>query len=430
MRYFSTNKRSKHVSFREAVLKGQPEDGGLYFPEQIPKFDFWKDLYSKSREELAFRIIKPYVGDEIDEKSLFQICAETVNFDFPLVNLNDSISVLELFHGDTLAFKDVGARFMSRCLRFFSEKIEKRILVIVATSGDTGGAVANGFWKVENVTVFILYPKGKVSHIQELQIASLGDNIQAIEVTGNFDDCQKLVKIALSDNELRQKSFLTSANSINIARLLPQQFYYVFAYQQWKSNSEPVISVPSGNFGNLCALALANASGMPCKKLIAACNANDTIPRFLKTGIMQVKPAIQTLSTAMDIALPSNFVRIMEIFGHDINKLKAKIEAVSISDEETIEVMKRVYKNFNYTLDPHGAVGFVALENYLKNNPAKGFFLETAHPIKFKSVKKILGKKAVQMPKKIETLLSRNKKSIEIKADYKEFKDLILSSQA
>ncbi|MCS6873280.1 MAG: threonine synthase [Pyrinomonadaceae bacterium] len=427
MRYFSTNHKSKHVSFREAVLKGQPEDGGLYFPEQIPKFNFWKDFHEKTKEELAFRIIKPYVGDQIDEDSLFQICAETVNFDFPLVKLSDSISVLELFHGNTLAFKDVGARFMSRCLRYFSKKLNKKIVVIVATSGDTGGAVADGFWQVENTVVFILYPKGKVSQIQELQIASLGGNIKAIEVNGNFDDCQRLVKTLLNDDELRRRFYLTSANSINIARLLPQQFYYVFAYQQWQETSAPVISVPSGNFGNLCALVFAHFSGLPCEKIIAACNANDTIPRFLKTGKMQIKPAIETLSTAMDIALPSNFVRIMEIFKNDLKKLKTKLHAVSISDEETVQAIKRVYQTFSYILDPHGAVGFAALEKYLEQSHSKGFFLETAHPAKFDVVVKILGNDVLKIPEKLKNLLSRHKESIEIDVDHLKVKDLILS---
>ncbi len=430
MRYFSTNRKTEHVGFKDAVLRGQPEDGGLYFPEKIPHHDatFWEKLSEKSKEEIAFEIIKPYVGNDIDPSTLYQICSETVNFDFPLVKLNDSIYVLELFHGDTLAFKDVGARFMSRCLRFFAQKISKKISVIVATSGDTGGAVASGFWNVENVEVFILYPKSRISDIQELQITSLGGNINAVRVNGDFDDCQRLVKQALADEGIRKKFYLTSANSINIARLLPQQFYYAFAYRQWAENRPPVISVPSGNFGNICALAIAHLSGLPCERLIAACNANDVIPEFLRTGKMTSKPAIKTLSTAMDVASPSNFVRILQLFGNNIEKLRAKMIAFSISDEDTILTMKQTYHNHGYLLDPHGAVGLKALECYLQQNPSsKGIFLETAHPIKFESVKNILGEASIEIPPQIRSLLSREKHYIEVENDYKKLKDLIMS---
>ncbi|MFN3329821.1 MAG: threonine synthase, partial [Pyrinomonadaceae bacterium] len=286
MKYFSTNRKSPCVGFKEAVLQGQPSDGGLYFPEIIPKLDenFWRDFTAKSKEEIAFQIIKPYVGEDIDEWNLARICAESVSFEFPLVRLSDKIWALELFHGPTLAFKDVGARFMSRCLQHFAEEIGKRIVVIVATSGDTGGAVANGFYGLDGIEVFVLYPKGKVSQVQEMQIAGLGGNINAVKVCGDFDECQRLVKTALGDEELRRDFYLTSANSINIARLLPQQFYYFFAYQQWEDSTLPTICVPSGNFGNLCAGLFAHFSGLPCKKFIAACNANDVIPIFLQTG--------------------------------------------------------------------------------------------------------------------------------------------------
>jgi threonine synthase len=433
MQYFSTNRKSAHVSFREATLNGQPEDKGLYFPERIPTLsdDFWRDFPTKSKEQIAFEIIRPFVGDSIDEKSLLQICAETVNFDFPLVKISEKIWTLELFHGATLAFKDVGARFMSRCLQYFSRKKKEKTIVIVATSGDTGGAVAAGFYETEGVEVVILYPRGKVSKVQELQLTTLGKNISALEVGGNFDDCQNLAKTALADAQLKQKVFLTSANSINVARWLPQQFYYFYALRQWqienrKSKIEnPVISVPSGNFGNICAGILAHISGLPCEKFIAACNANDIIPRFLQSGKMEQKSAVPTLSNAMDVANPSNFVRILEIFGQDYLNLKKKMEAVSVSDETTIETMREVYQKYEYVLDPHGAVGFYALRKYLEENPEKsGFFLETAHPVKFDSVEKTIGTSGA-MPETVVKLLSKPKQSMEISNDYAQLREFL-----
>lgn len=434
MKYFSTNRQSAAVSFREATLFGQPPDKGLYFPEQIPPLsaDFCKDFPAKSKEQIAFEVIKPFVGDEIDDETLLNICAETVNFDFPLVKITENIAALELFHGATLAFKDVGARFMSRCLRHFSKEKSEKTIVIVATSGDTGGAVANGFYETEGVEVVILYPQGKVSKVQELQLTTLGKNITALEVAGNFDDCQTLAKTALADKELKKKVFLTSANSINIARWLPQQFYYFYALQQWQiQNSKfkiqnPVICVPSGNFGNICAGILAHVSGLPCEKFIAATNANDVISQFLESGEMKIKSSVPTLSNAMDVANPSNFVRILEIFGQDYLNLKGKMEAVSVSDDITAETMREVYEKYDYVLDPHGAVGFYALEKYLEEKPDKrGFFLETAHPIKFDSVEKIVGTYG-ETPEAVKDLFSRPKQSIEMKANYEDLKKILL----
>lgn len=434
MQYFSTNRKSAHVSFRDATLNGQPEDKGLYFPEQIPKISesFWREFPEKPKEQIAFEIIKPFIGDDIDEETLFQICTETVNFDFPLVKITEKIYALELFHGATLAFKDVGARFMSRCLQYFSNKKQEKTIVIVATSGDTGGAVANGFYDVENIEVVILYPQGKVSHIQELQLTTLGKNISALEVKGNFDDCQMLAKTALADEELKRKVFLTSANSINVARWLPQQFYYFYALQQWQiCNSHsafriPVICVPSGNFGNICAGILSHISGLPCEKFIAACNANDVIPRFLQSGKIEQKSAVPTLSNAMDVANPSNFVRILEIFDNDFLNLKEKLEAVSVSDETTANTMREIFEEHNYILDPHGAVGFYALRKYLEENTrSEGFFLETAHPIKFDSVKKIIGTYGT-MPESVKDLIEKTKQSIEIEANYEDLKEILL----
>lgn len=429
MQYFSTNRKSAHVSFREATLQGQPDDKGLFFPEQIPTIsdDFWKDFQTKSKERIAFEIIKPYVGEEIADETLLNICAETVNFDFPLVRITENIATLELFHGATLAFKDVGARFMSHCLRHFSREKSEKTIVIVATSGDTGGAVANGFYDVDGVEVVILYPKGKVSTVQELQLTTLGKNITALEVLGNFDDCQTLAKTALADEKLKQKVFLTSANSINVARWLPQQFYYFYAVQQWQKDNKnaPVICVPSGNFGNICAGILAHVSGLPCAKFIAACNANDVIPNFLQSGKMENKPSVATLSNAMDVGNPSNFVRILEIFAQDYLNLKEKMEAVSVLDETTAKTMREVFEKYNYVLDPHGAVGFYALEKYLKNSPdKKGFFLETAHPVKFDSVEKIVGTYG-ETPESVKDLFSRPKHSVEIEANYEDLKVIL-----
>ncbi len=434
MQYFSTNRKSARVSFREATLNGQPNDKGLYFPEQIPQLsdNFWRGFADKSKANIAFEVIKPYVGDSIDEETLFQICAETVNFKFPLVKITENISTLELFHGATLAFKDVGARFMSRCLQYFSHKKSEKTIVIVATSGDTGGAVANGFFDVEGIEVVILYPKGKVSKVQELQLTTLGKNITALEVAGNFDDCQTLAKTALADTKLKEKVFLTSANSINVARWLPQQFYYFYALQQWQNqlpitnHQLPIISVPSGNFGNICAGILTHISGLPCEKFIAATNANDVVPRFLQSGQFEQKSSVATLSNAMDVANPSNFVRILEIFDNDFLNLKEKLESVSVSDETTAETMREVYQKNNYVLDPHGAVGFYALQKYLEKNPEKsGFFLETAHPVKFDSVEKILGTYG-EMPESVKDLFSRPKQNIEIDANYEDLKEILL----
>lgn len=437
MRYFSTNRQSACASFREATLGGQPPDKGLYFPEKIPTLsvDFWRDFQTKTKAQIAFEVIKPYVGDEMPDETLVQICAETVNFDFPLVRINDEISTLELFHGATLAFKDVGARFMSRCLGYFSRDRNEKTIVIAATSGDTGGAVAAGFYETEGVEVLILYPKGKVSRVQELQLTTHGKNIAALEVRGSFDDCQTLAKTALADEELKRKVFLTSANSINVARWLPQQFYYFYALQQWMNEAQnskfktesPVISVPSGNFGNICAGLLAHVSGLPCEKFIAATNANDVVPKFIETGEWKVKSSIQTLSNAMDVGSPSNFVRVLEIFEKDYLRLKGRMEAASVSDAETVAAMREVYENYGYVLDPHGAVGFCALRKYLARNPHKrGFFLETAHAVKFDAVEKIIGS-CVAAPAVVKDLFSRPKQSVEIDTDYEKLKEILLA---
>ena len=428
MHYFSTNQKSPHVSFRDAVLKGQPDDKGLYFPSEIPKLEnkSLADLKDRSNEEIAFDVIRPYVNGEIPDEILFDICRETVNFDFPLVPLNGHISTLELFHGPTLAFKDVGARFISRCLRYFSRDTSEKTIVLVATSGDTGGAVAAGFHGVEGIEVVILYPKGKVSKVQELQLTTLGGNVTTLELRGTFDECQALAKRALADKEMQAQVNLTSANSINVARWLPQQVYYFYALKQWVGEP-PVISVPSGNFGNLASGILAHVSGLPVKQFIAACNANDVVPRFLQTADYQPRPSVATLSNAMDVGAPSNFVRILEMFDNDFLDLKAKLEAVSVADETTAATMREVYEKYDYILDPHGAVGYRALSDYLKNNPNEcGIFLETAHPVKFDSVNEIIGTQGA-VPAPVKDLFSKEKVSIEIGDDYDALREILLS---
>lgn len=430
MKYYSLNKKSEPVAFREATIKGQAPDKGLYFPEFIPQVDnkLISDIETISNEEIAFRIIKPYVAGEINNEQLFQIVKETVNFPLPLVKVNEDVYSLELFHGPTLAFKDVGARFMSRCLGYFLKNESKKVTVLVATSGDTGGAVASGFYNVPGVDVVILYPSGKVSPVQEKQLTTLGKNITALEVDGTFDDCQSMVKTAFTDHEINQKLFLTSANSINVARWLPQQFYYFFAYKQWADkNNPPVISVPSGNFGNICAGILANRSGLPVDHFIAACNINDIISEYLQTANYKPKTAIPTLSNAMDVGDPSNFVRILEIFQHQFPELKQKLSSFTITDDETMATIKEVFEKFNYTLDPHGAVGYLSLQRYLKGHQGKkGIFLETAHPVKFpEAVEKATGKK-VEIPSSIGTIMDLEKRSVKIKADFTSFRDYLL----
>lgn len=428
MQYFSTDRRSPEATFREAVLRGQPDDKGLYFPASIPKLPdgFIAGLNSRSNEETAFDVIRPYVGGTIPDDKLFHICEETVNFPLPLVTITDQISALELFHGPTLAFKDVGARFMSRCLRHFSTEREAKTIVLVATSGDTGGAVANGFHNVEGIEVIILYPKGRVSKVQELQLTTLGGNVTTLELRGSFDECQAIAKRALADAELQKQAFITSANSINVARWLPQQFYYFYALKQWEGGPPPVIAVPSGNFGNLASGVLANISGMPVARFIAACNANDVVPEFFETGDYRPKPSVSTLSNAMDVGDPSNFVRILEIFGRNSDDLKARMSAASISDERTAETIQDVHSNYGYTLDPHGAVAYAAISDYLKTtSDSRGIILETAHPIKFDSVTDILGIE-VSAPDSISELFTKEKTVTEMDADYNGVREVIL----
>ena len=429
MLYYNINNPSEKVDFRTATITGQAANKGLYFPENIPQWpaSFIKALHHLTKEEIALQVIKPYVAKEIPANVLTKIVSETVAFDFPLVAVNERCYALELFHGPTLAFKDVGARFMSRCLGYFMQNSDQKVTVLVATSGDTGGAVANGFYNVEGADVVILYPSGKVSSIQELQLTTLGNNITAIEVDGSFDDCQQLVKQAFSDKDLRSKLFLTSANSINVARWLPQQFYYFFALQQWPDLSKPpVISVPSGNFGNICAGLLAHRSGLPVQQFIAATNVNDTVSEYLLTGTYTPKTPVPTLSNAMDVGNPSNWVRILEIFEHQFGALKEVVRSYSISDAATKEAIAAVYAQQKYLLDPHGAVGYLALEKYLAQHPDQsGIFLATAHPVKFYDVVEPVIHEKIALPPAIQALLSLKKKSIRIQPDSKVFKQYL-----
>ncbi|MBY0482902.1 MAG: threonine synthase [Chitinophagaceae bacterium] len=432
MNYYSLNRNAPSVDFREATIKGQAPDKGLYFPESIPTIaaDLIKNISNYSKEELALEIMLPYVGDTITKTDLQKIVSETINFPFPLVSVNKAIYSLELFHGPTLAFKDVGARFMSRCLGYFSTQQKNKVTVLVATSGDTGGAVANGFLGVEGVEVVILYPSGKVSPVQELQLTTCGQNIKALEVRGSFDDCQSMVKDAFMDADLNRHLTLTSANSINVARWLPQQLYYFFAYQQWLgiSDQPPVICVPSGNFGNICAGLLAHISGLPVDHFIAACNINDAVPEYLRTGKYQSKTAVPTISNAMDVGSPSNFVRIMELFKESYKSISEKISGYTVSDETTKQTIAEVYQKYNYVLDPHGAVAYYALADYLKSHPEKrGMILETAHPVKFpETVEEAIGR-PVEIPESVKPLFELEKKSILIDPAFSDLKDWLMS---
>lgn len=431
MKYYSLNNQSPEVDFKEATIRGQAPDKGLYFPRELPAIDnaLIKNIESIPNEEIAFQVIKPYVGATIPDEVLARIVAEAVNFPFPLVPVSNRIASLELFHGPTLAFKDVGARFMSRCLGYFLTDEKRNLTVLVATSGDTGGAVASGFYGVEGVDVIILYPKGKVSPVQEQQLTALGKNITALEVNGNFDDCQRLVKQAFMDADINTHRFLTSANSINVARWLPQQFYYFFAYKQWQQKeTSPVVTVPSGNFGNICAGLLAKITGLPLGHFIAACNANDVVPAYLQTEQWQPKKAVATLSNAMDVGDPSNFVRIMELFHQQFRQLTGGLTSIAVSDLATLETISRVYTEFNYTLDPHGAVAWKALEDYQKDhNESDGFILETAHPVKFPDAVKQATGADIPIPASLSQLMQQSKQATKLAPDFDAFKDYLLS---
>jgi threonine synthase len=428
MKYYSLNHNAPEVSFQEAVIQGLASDKGLYFPSTITPLDpsFFDKIESLSHEEIAFEAIKQFVGDEIPTSTLKEIIAETLCFDFPVVQVENGIYSLELFHGPTMAFKDVGARFMSRCLAYFNkDKKEAKNTVLVATSGDTGGAVASGFLGVDGVDVVILYPSGKVSDIQEKQLTTLGQNIKALEVDGVFDDCQDMVKKAFLDETLAHKN-LTSANSINIARWLPQMFYFFFAYKALKNQTKPLIfSCPSGNFGNICAGIMAKKLGLPIEHFVASTNVNDTVPRFLENGKYDPKPSKATISNAMDVGNPSNFIRIQELYNNDLKAFEKDFTSYSYTDEETLVALKNIYNTEGYIAEPHGAVGYLGLKKELqKHENAIGIFLETAHPIKFLDVVEPALGITLPIPTQIESVLDKEKVSVKI-GSYEELKTFL-----
>lgn len=430
MQYYSLQNHQHRVSFREAVIQGLAPDRGLYFPAGIPKLE--KRLKDTIEEYdplfIALSAIQPFVGDDIPGKELKKIIADTLSFPFPLRQVEENVYALELFHGPTLAFKDVGAHFMAGCLGYFRRGEDKPVTVLVATSGDTGGAVAHGFYNVPGVQVVILYPSGKVSELQEKQLTTLGGNISALEINGTFDDCQRLVKTAFLDDELQARRPLTSANSINVARWLPQMFYYFMAYReakQWKK--ETVMSVPSGNFGNICAGMMAAAMGLPIHHFIASTNVNDTVPRYFKNGAYEPQPAVATLSNAMDVADPSNFVRILQLFAQNERALKASLTAYRFTDEQTVAAMEEVYTKHGYLMDPHGAVGYLGLKKYQQTHPNRtGIFLETAHPVKFLNTMPENLQQQVTVPEQVQELSGKQKVSVKMEADYGQVKEWLM----
>ncbi|NNJ88590.1 MAG: threonine synthase [Eudoraea sp.] len=430
MNFYSLNKNAPKASFKEAVINGIAPDGGLYFPERIPQFpaSFFDDIQNLSDHEIAYRALMPFVKEDIPDAVLRDILEKVLDFDFPIVPISEHVSTLELFHGPTMAFKDVGARFMARSLGYFFKNSEEHLTVLVATSGDTGGAVANGFLGVDGVEVVILYPSGKVSDIQERQLTTLGQNITALEVDGTFDDCQRMVKKAFVDPNLKGRVKLTSANSINVARWLPQMLYFLFTYKHLKAKGkELVFSVPSGNFGNICAGMIAQRMGMPVRHFIAATNVNDTVPKYMQTALYDPKPSTATISNAMDVGDPSNFVRIKQLYNDDFDQLKEHLSSYSFSDKETKEAIKSIYAKTGYIADPHGAVGYLGLKKYQETHPdTYGIFLETAHPVKFMDVVSSTLNTTLSLPPQIEKIMHKKKVSMAI-SQYEDLRKFLLN---
>jgi len=432
MKYYSTNGKAPLASLEKAVVKGLAEDRGLYMPERIEKMPkaFFEDISSMSFQDIAYNVASNFFGEDVDEDALQDIVYDTLSFDCPVVKVTDNIYSLELFHGPTLAFKDVGARFMARLLGYFIGKSGKSGLVnvLVATSGDTGSAVANGFLGVDGIHVYVLYPKGKVSPIQECQFTTLGQNITAIEVDGVFDDCQALVKSAFMDDELNKHMKLTSANSINVARFLPQSFYYFNAYARMKeqlNGNQLVMCVPSGNFGNICSALFGHEMGLPIDRFIAANNANDVFYNYLQTGQYNPKPSVQTLANAMDVGDPSNFARIYDLYGKSHARISQLISGATYNDEQIAETMRQCYNETGYILDPHGACGYRALKEGLREGEI-GVFCETAHPAKFKEkVDAILGTD-IEIPARLRAFMDGEKQSVEMSKDFADFKQYLM----
>ncbi len=434
MQFYSTNNKDLRVSFQEAVFNSLPQDKGLYMPEEIPQLDpyFLKNIQQYSFQEIAFQIANAIIGKDIPEADLKRLINDAINFDAPLKFLSADTAVLELFHGPSYAFKDFGARFMSRVMGYFSKQGDKLLDVLVATSGDTGGAVALGFLGVEGTRVTILYPKGKVSKVQEEQLTTNGHNIRAIEIDGTFDDCQALVKQAFNDPELNKELRLTSANSINIARLIPQTFYYFWAYAQLKAQgiNEVVFTVPSGNFGNIGAGLLAYRMGLPVEHFVAGTNVNDTVPRFLNSGNYEPKSSVQTLANAMDVGNPSNWVRIQDLFHNNLEELKSAVTSYTFNDEETVNGMKELYDSYKYVACPHTAIAYLASKAYRNDHPGEyaSVFLSTAHPCKFPEAIDSEVFKDVKLPEGAENLQGKPKLAEEMNVDYETFKDYLIKN--
>ena len=434
MNYYSTNRQSPHVNLREAVVKSLAPDSGLYMPERIPVMppSFFNRIENKSFQEISYDIALAFFGEDIDKEALRQIVYDTLSFDVPLHEVSRDIYSLELYYGPTLAFKDIGSRFMARLLSYFTQENGREWAdILVATTGDTGGAVANGFLGVDGVHVHVLYPGGMVSDIQEKQFTTLGCNVTALEVDGTFDDCQRLVKTAFVDNELKGRLNLTSANSINVARFLPQIFYYFHACAQWKKmnprrKTELVFSIPSGNFGNITAASFARRMGLPVKRLIAANNRNDVFFDFLRTGQYRPRPSVATLANAMDVGDPSNFARVLDLFDHSHEAVCRHIRGARFDDRQIAETISALYKETGYIMDPHGACGYAALKEGLENDET-GIFLETAHPAKFKEiVEKIIGAE-IEMPGQLASFMQSKKQTVPLSSRYEDFKAYLMA---
>ncbi len=435
MRFYSTNKKTKDITLKDAVIQGLASDGGLYLPNEIPSLpdSFWDSLCVRSLQDLSVDVCKPYLQADLKEEEIIQITNEAINFEAPLVKLFDGLYILELFHGPTLAFKDFAARFMSRLMIHLLDG--EQVTILAATSGDTGSAVAHGFYNVPGINVVLLYPKGQVSDIQEKQFTTLGNNITALEVEGTFDDCQHLVKQAFSDTNLREKFNISSANSINIARLIPQTFYYFYAFSQLLkefNNTLPktIFSVPSGNYGNLSAGLIAKKMGLNISHFVASANANNIVPKYLETGNFKPQPSISTISNAMDVGNPSNFARILDLYDNSLEDIQKDITGAYFTDKQTKECMKKVYDQTGYVLDPHTAVGYLGLEQYRStfSEPTAGVVLSTAHPAKFIDVvEDAIGKK-IDIPERLAVVIDKKKQTIPMTTDYDDFKKFLTTS--
>jgi threonine synthase len=430
MQLYSTAKKSSDVSFKEAVFSGLPPDNGLYMPHHIPVLPdlFFKQIGQKSLPEIAFEVSSALLQGAIEDQYLKKIVEESIDFDAPLVPLNGQLHVLELFHGPSLAFKDFGARFMARTMQYFLERENKEIHILVATSGDTGSAVAQGFLGVPHVKVTILYPSGKVSPIQEMQLTTLGQNITALEVEGTFDDCQRMVKEAFLDKELRSKINLSSANSINICRLLPQSFYYFYAYARLPNKDTKLFfSVPSGNFGNLSAGVIAYKMGLPVHRFVASTNANNVVPAYLQTGVFEPRPSVQTISNSMDVGNPSNFYRLLALYNDSIDEMKRHVRGYSFSDKATLEAIHTVYTDFGYTMDPHTAVAYLGVQEAMRKEPSgAGIVLATAHPAKFGEPVQLATGKEVTIPERLQEAMQGTKTSFQLKPSFADLKQFLL----